>query len=240
MVWKFISNSIEWVRKKCSNPLFPVFNAALSGAVSMILNMPTFGAILATVALYTALVMWTPWEKLGKIKNYNYFISALITFAIVFPFWNKLLDICNPNNPCKQPLRTGTASVEVIVEADSHFAAFSGGVGYISLVKDQNAILTMTSFNCYGKRIGNNEAVFKSTAFNLDAMDNSIGKPIYCLFDAEYAQLSMPLCSNKVIGGSIVCIFNNAVHREIPILRQTVDENGIIIQNIGKYLKKEN
>jgi hypothetical protein len=54
MDWQDVSKIIKRITQKCSHPLFPVFNFALSGVVSIVLNMPAFGAILATVAFYTA------------------------------------------------------------------------------------------------------------------------------------------------------------------------------------------
>jgi hypothetical protein len=242
MVWQFISNSIEWVRKKCSNPLFPIFNAALSGVASMVLNMPTFGAILATVAFYTALVMWLPWKRLKKMGNYNYLISVFITFAIVFPFWNKLLDICDPNNPLKQPLQTAEINIAVIVNSNNNCGT---GVRIsdcnILLTKKQVKLFQIQTKSIIGcEQIENNKTRYRTT-LKLDKMNEAIGKPIYHITKADFAQINLDMipANSEVAEGLIIFTFNNSVpQKRILISPQTMKDDAIVIPDIQKYLKK--
>ena len=139
-------------------------------------------------------------------------------------------------DPFKQPLRTGTATVEVVISSndnlDSHFMDRGG---YIAFGKGSQALLVMSSIDCFGKQIGNGQVLYRGI-FNLDATDKSIGKPIAHLTEADYAQIGFSPMAEKstIIRGSVICTFNSAVRIETAVPAQQMQKDFIIVPNIKK------
>ena len=240
--------------------LFSVFSAALSGGVGMLLNAPIIGAILAVVALYTALVMWIPWNKIPWSKFHldklvffrNYLISAIITFIIVFPLWNSLVSIFDRDNPYKKPLRTGAAYIEVIIDSNDVNIGVNNSLnswsekGEILLGKCKEGkrilgmyILTVPPIQI--KRIDNNQLRYCGI-MGLPPTDESIGKPIYCLAMADCVVVridKMPQ-NSKVVGGAITFTFNSSMSIKIPTPPQTMQGDALGVADIQGYLRKGN
>jgi signal transduction histidine kinase len=220
--------------------LFPFLGSVFTGVLGMLLNMPVLGALGITIFLYLALVIFVPWDKppLNKLKiYYSYLISAIICFLIVFPFWGRLISIFP--NPYKQLLRTGTATIEVVVSSNENREGqcMAGTCARLLLAKGQEVFLTMDATTEENKQTGNDEILYRAV-FN-DATGKAIGKPIHHLANAEYAKVrfeEMPPKS-KIIRGLAVFTFNGFAGVEIPILPQTTTEERVIIIETEKYLK---
>jgi len=164
MLRQFIINKYKFFKQKKAHFLFPVFTGVLGGWLGMLLT-PTIGVIFIALTLYLALVIFMPWNKISwpKWKIYrDYFIPAAITLLIVMPIWNVLIDTFPSDDPYKQPLRTGKANIEVIVEPSTlingGLKSFAG-LGKISLIKDDNIILEMNA-PAAKEQIENGQVIF--------------------------------------------------------------------------------
>jgi hypothetical protein len=148
-------------------------------------------------------------------------------------------------DPFKQPLRTGTATVEILISSSANVSShYIDQGGYIAFGKGQDAMLVMNSIDCFGNQIGNNQVLYRGV-FNLDATDKSIGKSISHLAEAEYAQIGFgPLPQkSKVIRGSAICTFNSTVRIELSVPAQQMPKDFIIVPEVKKafheYIKSE-
>lgn len=245
MEWQFIANKFTYFKQKFKQKktrfLLSVITSISGWWISMLTANPTFGAVGITLTIYLILlIVWDEIVPCNKLKVYwNYIIPAIITLIIVWPFWSRLVGLFP--SPYKQPLRTGRADIEVTVEPNGviNSGIHRFGYGYISLVKDGNAILEMKGWaGC--EQVENGQAIY-TVPLELDAKDKSINKPIcYLAEEAEYAVIwfeKLPPKS-KVISGKVIFTFNSLVRFEIPIPPQTMEDDAIIIQDVQKHLRK--
>ena len=246
MVWKFIKDFFKG--------FFISYNSVglWFGAVSVICLwlLPTFNlgdevdTIIATISLpYRLLIL------LGFI-----FISVILTsYSLYKKPQKKTKDLQNTlvankkpfYNPYKQLLATGTADVQWTAQSNSNSIA-SLLLGYITLEKGRKVFLKMDSVGLTeSERIGNDQKSYK-TLFELDNMDNSIGKPIHNLSQADFTRIYLEHLNNmiphksKITGGLVIFTLNSSVRIEIPIPSQIIDRNEIVIPEIGKYFKRKN
>lgn len=251
MELKYIPKIVLFLKLKKAHRLFPVFTASMGVWLGM-LTTPTVGAFCIALSIYFTLVICLPWKKIpqGKIPwekfriPREHFISAAVTVLIALFFWNTLVDICDTNNPYKQPLRTGEGNIEVIAEPNGVMGGALhsfGGWGRILLVKDGNNIILDMGGVAARKQIENGQVVFLATP-ELDANDKSVNKPIRYLTEAEYAVVQFERLppNSRIISGKAILTFNSIVRIEIPIPPQTMKEDVIVIEDVQRYLKKEN
>lgn len=139
-----------------------------------------------------------------------------------------------PVNPYLQFIRTGTASVEVVIksneEVNSHFIDRGG---YIAFCKGNNALVVLAADSCYGNRIGNGEVRYRGV-FELDATSEATTKSIFYLKDSEYIQIGfLPMLEEvEVLRGKAICTFNNTVRVEFDVPAQKAKRDQIINRNI--------
>lgn len=150
----------------------------------------------------------------------------------------KLLEKFDAIVPSRQPVKTGSATVEVTVKSDavvnSHFMD-SGG--YIVFGEDGVAFLAMTAGDCFGRQLGNGTVTYRGV-FALDAAATVIGKPLTVLKDADVAQVGFKPLPEKsiVLGGRAICTFNSAVRVEFAIPPQTMDADFITIPDVRQSI----
>jgi hypothetical protein len=254
MAWQFIKENrvVQFIKRKKAHLLFPIFTGVLGGWCGMLLT-PVIGAIFIAMSIYLALVIFVPWHKIScnKLKICrDYFIPAVITLLIIVPVWNKLVSIFPSNDPYRQPLLTGKATIEIIISSEdkdvgtNHFNSWCLR-GRIFLVKEQESLLEMWIATIPGihiERIENNQLRY-SGELSLHPNNKTTGKPIEYLKKAETALIciydNIPQDSN-VIGGETIITLNSSVCIKIPIPPQIMDYNTIVIQDIQKYITKGN
>lgn len=149
---------------------------------------------------------------------------------------NKLAELTIAMDPFKQPLRTGTATVEIVISSKENLNAhFMDSGGYIAFGKGNQALLVMSSIDSFGNQIGNGQVIYKGI-FNLDAANTAVGKPISYLTEADYAQIGFkPIAEkSKVIRGSVICTFNSAVQIKFIIPEQQMSKDFIMVPDIKK------
>lgn len=248
-MWKFILNKYSYYKQKKSHWSFPFFMWAWGGFFGMFIN-PSIGVIFFALGIYFALINFIPWGKIpwGKRKFYrDYFIPAALTLLIVMPLWNKLIYFCDHDNPYKQPLLTGKALIEMVVDSnDTDIGTKHPNSwclrGRISLIKEQESFLTMDIRQLPGvqiKRIENNQLHY-SGEFELSPENETTNKPINYLNKTDKAILYIPDNIPEdayVISGKIIITLNSSVHIEIPMPSQKINDNAITIPNIQKYFK---
>jgi hypothetical protein len=131
--------------------------------------------------------------------------------------------------PYKQPIRTATATVEVTIMSDKKInAKYLDRNSNITFIKGKEELLFMSSTQCRIWQTGEGKIIYR-TLLNMDVADSAVGKPIYFLKEAEYAQIyfrQMPK-ESKVLDGKAICTFNNIVRIEITIPSQEI-EKGLI------------
>lgn len=213
---------------------------------------PTIGVIFIAITLYLALVIFVPWGKISwpKLKIYrDYFIPVAITFLIVAPTWNVLIDIFPSNSPYKQPLLTGSAIIEVIINTEDKSIGTKHSNswcyrGRILLIKEQELFLEMwiaTVPGIHVERIENNQLRY-SGELALHPNNKTTGKQISNLTKANEALLCIfdhvPQDAN-VISGKITLTLNSSIRIEIPIPPQTMKDDTIIIKDIQKYFEQK-
>jgi len=147
-------------------------------------------------------------------------------------------------DPFTQPLRTGTATVEVIIKSSEQIDAdYMDRGGYIALGKDGAPTVVMASTQSIGKQIGNSQVLYRGV-FQLDATDNSIGKPISDLANSDMAQIEFLMMpeGSEVLKARAICTFNSAVRIEIPFQPQMTNKQIIVARGIqgtfSEYARK--
>lgn len=148
----------------------------------------------------------------------------------------KLISLLQDRDPYEQPIRTATATVEVIIESNEQLATtYMDQGGYLAFGKGREALIAMAGTQCRAKQIGNGQIIYRGV-FAMDATHPAAGKSLSFLREAEYVQISfrpMPRKS-KVIGGKAICTFNSQERIEIEVPPQQMEDEKILVRNLGK------
>jgi len=217
--------------------------------MSNFLTTPTITAIAIVLLVYIVLVIllevWIKSKICRWIKSEKrcyciiYFSILIICILIASFFWNKLVYICDRDNPYKQPLRIGTATIVIGIEPNSVFLN-EFPIGYIRFMKGQEVFLGMEiSPAKVETQIVDNQAFCKAI-FELDQTCKAIGNPISHLTKTEIAKISLNTIpvKSKITDGYAIFHFNSSVSTDkIPIPPQTMENDVIIIQGIQEYFK---
>ena len=185
-----------------------------------------------------------------KPKYYHFCISrvipVIVCMLVVLFYWDKYVALFPSNDPWKQPLRTGTAAIRIVIDSDSNSAGECDCLecASIQMWKSGEFLLEMVTLHSTYRQIGNNEVLYEAIVFNLDTRSKLMGKPLSCLADVNYAQIfflnetRFPRDQKiKVKSGQITLTFNSSVYIEIPIPAQTA-RFYILVPDIQKYFKK--
>ena len=231
--------------------LYILFAPLFGWVMSNFLTTPTISAIaiilLGYIVLIILLEVWIKSKICRWIKSEKYCYCIIysglliVCILIALPFWNMLVYVCDRDNPYKQPLRTGTATIVVGMEPNSVFLTRFPS-GYIQFMKRQEVLLGMeVSPANVNTQIVNNQSFCKAT-FELDQTCKFVGNPICHLIKTEFAKISLNIipAKSKITDGYAIFTFNSSVHITIPIPPQTTKDNAIIIQDVQKYLRKGN
>ena len=251
MFWKHIKQYkvFQFFVQTKKHSLFPIFTGA-SGVWLGMLVTPTIGGIFFVISLYSALVIWLPWDKIFRNKHNpltKYIVSAILILLLIVPTWNKLISIFPTTDPYIQPLMIGKARVDVILGSEDKNigTTFSNSWCYrgrILLVTGPKTYLEMYIATVPGihiERTKNNQLRY-SGELELYPDNKTTGQPISFLRNAECALVCIPdhiPRDANVIGGEVILTFNSSILVRIPIPPQKIEENLIIIENIQKYFK---
>lgn len=146
----------------------------------------------------------------------------------------KLLEKFDAIVPSRQPIKTGSATVEVTIKSDAAINShFMDSGGYIALGSNGAAFLVMGAGECFGRQLGNGSVVYRGV-FALDATADVIGKPLTVLKDADRAQVGFKPIPEKssVLGGKAICTFNSAVRVEFTIPPQQMNADFIVVPDV--------
>jgi hypothetical protein len=141
-------------------------------------------------------------------------------------------------NPTRQPVRTGTCTVELVVESnDAVNTHYMDAGGYFAFGKGHTALMTLAATQSDAKQTGGGEVVWRGV-LSLDATDASIGKPIQFLRDAEYGQIGFAVLAagSKVKKGRAIVTLNSLVRIELSVPPQVMDGDRIMIPGINSTL----
>lgn len=257
MWWQFfIKNKL--VQHFKSHWLYLLFASIFAWVMSNFLTTPTITAIAIVLLVYIVLVILLEvriklkicrWFKSEKQCYYIiYFSLLIICILLAFLFWNKLVYICDHDNPYKKPLLTGGVHIEVIAEPNGAITKGIERFGDAAItlvkeievneeVKETNIILEIWGFAA-SEQIENGQVKFW-TMPELPTNNKSINKPIYCLAEAKYAIIwfeKLP-SESKIIQGKVMFTFNNSVYIKIPIPTQTMKEGVIVVRDVKKFFK---
>ncbi len=250
MVWNFIKENKLVLHFK-SHCLYLLFMPVFGWVMSNFLTTPTITAIAIVFLEYIAAVILL--EVWIKSKIYRWFKSEIFCYCIIYfgiliiciltalPFWNTLVYACDRDNPYKQPLQTGTATVVIGMKPNSNsLKQFPSG--HLQFIKDQKVLLDMdASVDKIYEQIVDNQRFYKAT-FELDQTCKAIGNPICNLTKTEFVKISLdtiPAKSN-IADGYAIFTFNSSASFTILIPPQTMEDDVIIIQDVQKNLKKGN
>jgi cell division protein FtsB len=139
----------------------------------------------------------------------------------------KLLQKLEMFVPTEQPIKTGSATVEVRIKSDDQVNShFMDKGGYVAFGKGGTAFLVMGAGDCYGRQLGDGSILYRGV-FALDATASVIGKSLSVLRETEGVQARFfPMAEKStVLGGRAICTFNNAVRVEFTIPAQTMNSN---------------
>ena len=138
-------------------------------------------------------------------------------------------------DPVLQPIRTGTATVEVRVDSDEAInTTFMDRGGYFALARGDKPVLVTSGAQARAVQVGGNRVIWRAV-WNMDASDQAIGKPVQSLKEAQYAQiqfLQMPKGS-KVLGGSVRLTINSAAQLDFEVPPQQTSDGLILIRSFG-------
>lgn len=224
-----------------------IITTSAGGIVSYILSYPQIGAVF--VVLFVWSIISLLWNSELKIRNWmnsgftSDLVILIICILIALPFWNKLVYMCDCDNPFKKPLLTGEGRIEVTVKPSGKMVgglkSFAGW-GCILLANDSNDIILKMGGVAGRQQIENGQWVFFVLP-KLDAKDKSVNKPVHNLTTAKEAAIMFERLppNSEIIDGNVSLSFNSSVPFEIPkIPSQIMDGNAIIIKDVQKYFKK--
>lgn len=142
-------------------------------------------------------------------------------------------------DPYKQPIRSGSSTIEVTIESSEQInTTFMDRGGYIAFGSKGNAIMVMSSNTSTGITSGKNQVTYKGV-FNLDASDVAIGKIVNSLKHTEFVQISFAKMPEQsiVLGGKAICTINGIVRFEMDIQPQKISKDFIIINKLKETFK---
>lgn len=242
MLRQYIAKIYNYYKRTKAHYLFPFLTGATGVWLGMLLT-PTIGAICFLISIYLFFVIF-PLNKIHWVKlktHRQHIISIIITLIIALFSWNKLIAIFPSNDPYKELLQTGTATVVIGIEPNSVFLN-EFPIGYIQFLKDQEVFLGMgISPAKVETQIVDNQAFCKAI-FDLDQTCKAIGNPISHLTKTEIAKINLNIIpvKSRIADGYAIFSFNSSVSTDkIPIPSQTMENDFIVIQNVGKYLKEK-
>lgn len=143
-------------------------------------------------------------------------------------------------NPNRQPIRIGSATVEVLIESDEQINThYADTGGYLAFGKGTDGLMLLSSFDCFARQTGRHEVMYRGV-FALDATDASVGQPVAYLRDTEFVQIGFgPIPrDSRVKGGKALVTINSAVQIEIPIPAQTMDGDRIMVRDLARLLSQ--
>lgn len=186
-----------------------------------------------------SLSAWFQWLSIGLV-----FISGFLQIGkYVVDRREKFLseiEQANRLNPARQPIHTGTATIEMVVEFDKTFNNhFMDRGAYVAFGLGSDAILIMRSIDCFAVPGGENETLWRAVV-TLDASNSSNGKQINFLKEAEYIQIGFgPLAAkSRVKRGTVIVTLNSAVRLEVVIPPQEMNEDKILIHDLSELKAK--
>jgi hypothetical protein len=252
MDWKFIKDN-KLIQQFKAHPLYWIFAAIFGWVMSNFLTTPLITAIAIVLLGYIALVILLEvWIK-SKISHWMsdiwcycaiYSGLLIICILIALPFWNILVYVCDRDNPYKQPVRTATATVGILVSVEDNSnmqSAYSDrACATLFLLKNKTILIAMNSSNCgcFPPIGSKNEFIYKATNFHCEAESD---KTVYSITGADTISMDfigLPPESN-IIGGDITLTFNASLTVKIPIPKQISNKYGWVkIPDIQKYLKE--
>lgn len=146
----------------------------------------------------------------------------------------KVVTLLQKNDPYSQPIRTATATVEVVVASSEDIkTTYMDRGGYIVFAKGRDALIVMASTQCTAIQNGKGEIVYRGI-FNMDAAHPANGKPLAFLKESEYVQIGFgPLAQkSKILRGRVICIFNSQERVEIEVPPQEMMEDKILVTKL--------
>ena len=141
-------------------------------------------------------------------------------------------------DPLHQTIKAATATVEVfIASGDAINTHYMDSGGYLAFAKGQDALMVVTSLDCFGIQQGGNRLLYRGV-FTLDATSSIIGKPISTLKDAEYVQIGFKPMAQKqqVLQGRAIVTVNDSVRLEFQVPAQQMTQDFIVIRDIASAL----
>ncbi len=150
-------------------------------------------------------------------------------------------------SPFNKPIRTGTAKIQIIVASSKQVNTRNIDRGSILLfVQNGKPLMTMGSIDSFEVQNGNNEVTW-SANLNLDFQDNSIGKPVDFLKNANLLQMGFLLLppASQIKSGKAIITLNSAVTLTFDIPQQsTLPGQGpiqsfFIVPNIAPTLAQQ-
>ncbi len=194
------------------------------------------------------------WNDIGSLRNFSgwlQWVSIALVFVSGFLQVGKYIvdrrekvltgieqaELVNPN---RQPINTGSATVELTIESEQQVNShFMDRGGYLAFGRGTETMMVLRSLDCFGTQNGKGEVVWRAV-LSLDASDVSIGKTIRSLSEAEFVQIGFtPLAANsRVKGGIAIVTLNSAVRLEIPIPSQRMDEDHIMVRELSPVRAK--
>lgn len=142
------------------------------------------------------------------------------------------------SDPVLQPIRAAKATVELQVESDDQIdTTYMDRGGYFALGRGNTPILVAGGHEAIAKQLGNSRVLWRAV-WNMDASDQSVGKQVKSLKEAEYCQITFLMMpkNSKVVNGSVRLTINNDVQLDFVIPRQQATEDRIFIRDISKIL----
>lgn len=177
---------------------------------------------------------------IGKTIGYIFLICGLslgiIGTYFTWHFGKRVEEI----KPYRQPIRSATSTVEIIIESDKKInTTYMDRGGYIVFGKGNEALIGMASTQCRAKQMGGSKVLYRGI-FNMDAKDRAVGKPLNHLQETEYVQINfvpMPKEAN-IISGEAICTFNNLIQIKIAIPSQKTKNGLIFARHIYKVFSE--
>jgi hypothetical protein len=138
-------------------------------------------------------------------------------------------------DPCAQPIRVASGTVEVAVVSDEDInTTYIDRGAYAAFGNSGNEpLLLMSSRQCSARQNGDGQVVYRAEV-SMDVSDTAFGKPLLFLEEARYIQLGfLPMPEqSQVAGGEITCIFNSDIVLELSIPEQETADGKVFVRGL--------
>ena len=168
-------------------------------------------------------------------ENVYTLVGGLTLVALIILVAWYLMQSSQRDIACDQPIRTGTATIEITVASDEDVnTTYLDSGAYVAFGKGGESLLMMSSRQCTAKQTGDGQIIYRAIV-NMDVSDPAFGKSVRSLEEAEYIQISfLPMPEqSQLLAGKVTSILNGEAVLAMSIPAQETTNGKIFVRGLG-------